>query len=86
VLFVELEATLTERLRRNETEFRLAEKPYKRDLTWSRQHLLDSDARYQFNSGGQFAGRSDYLHIDNTTLSPKEIAEQVIVAFDLPYM
>lgn len=32
VVFVELEATQAERLRRNETPFRLAEKPFKRDL------------------------------------------------------
>src|SRR5207237_608154 len=32
VYYVELECELAERLRRNETEFRLAEKPSKRDL------------------------------------------------------
>lgn len=44
VVFAELEATQTERLRRNETEFRLAEKPFKRDLIQSRKQPLELDA------------------------------------------
>jgi AAA domain len=83
VLFVELGASLAERLRRNETEFRLSEKPSKRDLAWSRQHLLDAETKYQLNSAGRFEGRPDYLHIDNTSLSPEEVAEQVIATFGL---
>jgi hypothetical protein len=82
-LFVELEASLAERLRRNETEFRLAEKPSKRDLAWSRQHVLDADEKYQLNSAGRFEGRPNYLHIDNTSLRPEEVAERVITAFGL---
>lgn len=53
VVFAELEATQEERLRRNETEFRLAEKPSKRNIEVSRQRLLADDARYQLNSGGE---------------------------------
>lgn len=83
VLYVELETTQEERLRRNETEFRLAEKPFKRDLDASRQQLLDLDANYQLNSRGRFAGRADYLHIDNTHLSAAEVAEQIVAAFGL---
>ena len=83
VLFVELEASLAERLRRNETEFRLAEKPSKRDLARSRQYLLDAETKYQRNSAGRFEGRPDYLHIDNTSLSPEEVAERVIATFGL---
>jgi hypothetical protein len=83
VLFVELETTQEERLRRNETEFRLKEKPFKRDLDASRRNLLDLDANYQLNSRGRFAGRQDYLHIDNTNLSAAAVAEQIIETFDL---
>jgi hypothetical protein len=83
VLYVELESTQTERLRRNETEFRLAEKPFKRDLDASRQQLLELDAKYQLNSRGRFAGRQDYLHIDNTNLSAADVAEQIIETFEL---
>jgi hypothetical protein len=83
VLFIELEASLAERLRRNETEFRLAEKPSKRDLAWSRQHVLDAETKYQLNSAGRFEGRPDYLHIENTSLSPEDVADKVIATFGL---
>ena len=83
VWFVELEATQAERLRRNETEFRLAEKPFKRDLQQSRQQLLDLDSKYQLNSKGRFVGRSDYLHIDNTELPASTVAERIIETFGL---
>jgi len=83
VAYVELETTQAERLRRNETEFRLAEKPFKRDLEASRRQLLELDARYQLNSRGRFTGQSDYLHIDNTQLSAAEVAEKIVKVFGL---
>jgi hypothetical protein len=84
VLFVELEASRAERLKRNECGSRLAEKPSKRDLEASRRRLLEDDARYQLNSGGKFDGRPDYLRIDNTLLTPGEVGERVIEHFGLP--
>ena len=83
VVYVELETTQAERLRRNETELRLAEKPFKRDLEESRRQLLDLDAKYQLNSNGRFAGRPDYLHVDNTDLTADAVAERVIATFGL---
>ncbi|MBW3571154.1 MAG: AAA family ATPase [Gemmatimonadetes bacterium] len=83
VVYVELEATQEERLRRNETEFRLAEKPSKRDVAASRQRLLEHDAVYRMNSAGEFDGRADYLRIDNTALSPEDVAERIIAHFSL---
>lgn len=84
VLYVELQATQEERLRRNETEFRLAHKPSKRDRAASRQRLLEADAAYELSSGERFHGRADYLRIDNTRLSPAESAEQIMAHFALP--
>ncbi|MEO6876282.1 MAG: AAA family ATPase [Opitutaceae bacterium] len=84
VIFVELEATQTERLRRNETEFRLAEKPSKRDLTASRKHLLEVDAKHQLNSRGVHDGRPDYLRFDTTALSATQAADWIIAHFSLP--
>ena len=84
VLFVELEATQAERLKRNESVSRLAEKPSKRDLVASRRGLLDLDERHQLNSGGKFDEREDYLRINNTLLAPAEVAERVIRHFGLP--
>jgi hypothetical protein len=84
VVYVELQATQEERLRRNETELRLAEKPSKRDLAWSRANLLDCDARYQLHSAGRFDGRPDWLRIESTDLSPADVAERIITHFGLP--
>jgi hypothetical protein len=83
VVFVELEANQSERLRRNETEFRLAEKPFKRDLEQSRQQLLELDAKYRLNSNGAFDGRPDYFRIDNTDLTAAAVAERIVERFDL---
>ena len=84
VLFAELEATQAERLKRNQCVSRLAEKPSKRDLQASRRRLLEADARYQLNSGGKFDERQDYLRINNTLLTPGEVADRVIEHFGLP--
>ena len=84
VVFVELEATQAERLRRNETEFRLAEKASKRDVARSRRSLLENDATHQLNSRGMFDERPDFLRIDNTHLPPSEVAERVIEHFGVP--
>ncbi len=84
VLFLELEATQAERLKRNECVSRLAEKPSMRDLDASRRRLLELDARHQLNSGGKFDNRPDYLRIDNTHLTPAEVAERLIEHFSLP--
>jgi len=83
VVYVELETSQEERLRRNETEFRLAAKPFKRDLEASRRQLLELDDKYQLNSRGRLAGRADYLHVDNTALSAEEVAERIIAFFGL---
>lgn len=84
VAYVELEATQAERLRRNETEFRLAEKPFKRDLEASRRRLLDDDARYQLDSRGIFDHRPDYLRLETTALAPGEVADRIVAHFGLP--
>jgi hypothetical protein len=84
VLFLELQASQAERLRRNEGASRLAEKPSKRNLEASRRNLLELDARYQLGSGGAFDGRADWLRIDNTHLDPADVAGRVIKHFSLP--
>ena len=83
VVFVELECDQAERLRRNETELRLAEKPSKRDLEQSRKQLLELDEKYQLSSRGRFEGRADYLRVDNTALSAAAVADRIIEVFAL---
>jgi hypothetical protein len=84
VSYVELAATQEERLRRNVTPLRLAEKRPKRDLAHSRALLLEHDATYRFNSNGDFFYPDQHLKIDNTRLTPLEVAEQIIAAFAIP--
>ena len=83
VLYLELEATQQERLRRNQCASRLAEKPSKRDVEASQRNLLDLDAKYRLNSGGQFDARDDYLRIETTHARPREVAIRVIDHFAL---
>jgi hypothetical protein len=86
VFLVELEASQVERLRRNETEFRLAEKVPKRDLAASRRQLLELDVKHRLNSTDELTGRPDYLRIENSALSPDEVAERIIQRFGLTTM
>jgi hypothetical protein len=83
VVYVELEASQEERLRRNQTELRLAEKPFKRDVSASRLRLLKNDAENQLNSTAEFDGRADYLRIDNTAIEPGDVAEMIVERFHL---
>jgi hypothetical protein len=83
VLFVELEASLEERLRRNETEFRLSEKASKRDVAGSKRRLLEHEATHRFSSEGEFDGREDWLRLDTNPLGPGEVADLVIQHFGL---
>lgn len=84
VHYVELQAPQDVRLKRNDTPLRLEHKASKRDVAWSRGNLIRMDERYQLDSGDRFAGRADWLRVDNTHLSPAEVAEQVITRFGLP--
>jgi hypothetical protein len=86
VLFVELEASLDERLVRDAGAARRAEKPSKRDSAVSRRHLIEFDEKYLLNSDEGFfdSRKDDYLRIDNTSLSAATVAEQVVAHFDLP--
>ncbi|MGW2145197.1 hypothetical protein ACWCOT_12890 [Nonomuraea bangladeshensis] len=83
VFYLELSASLDVRLERNKGELRLAEKPSKRDLDWSRRNLLEMDAKYQLNSNGEFKDRADYLRIDNTELPAAAVARLAIKHFGL---
>jgi hypothetical protein len=84
VSYAELTATQEERLRRNETPLRLAEKYPKRDLARSRALLLEHDARHRLNSDGDFFYPDQHIKIDNTHLAPGRVAEQIIAAFAIP--
>jgi hypothetical protein len=81
VYFVELEADQDERLKRNESEFRLSQKPPKRDVEKSRKHLIDNDEQYRLNSNGDFFYNENYLKINNTELPPITVARMITDRF-----
>jgi hypothetical protein len=89
VRLVELYADQDERLARNGTEFRLAQKASKRDLEFSRRNLLAIDADHTLNTGGprtkaeDLIEQNDHVRIDNTNLTPTQAAGQIIKAFYL---
>jgi hypothetical protein len=92
VHFVELEAPLDVRRVRNATELRREHKRTHRDAELSEQILVGLE-RYVLNSPeGQtpepaasvLAGR--VVRIDNTDLSPEEVARRVVARFDLPVL
>ena len=77
ILFVELETSLEERLRRNRTENRLKYKPLKRYFEVSEREILETDKTNQLNSQKQPSGLHHYLKIDNTNLSAEKVAKQI---------
>ena len=81
--FVELSATLERRLERNETPYRMERKPSKRNTEWSRQDILKTAERYKLNTEEGEVLFTHHLKIDNTDLSPDEVADRVIETFGL---
>ena len=82
---IELETTLEERIRRNKTENRLKYKESKRDLEWSEKDLLRSLERHRLNSmpGEGEKIFENFIKIDNTSISAKEVAKMIKEKFDL---
>ena len=77
ILFVELETSLEERLRRNQTENRLKYKPLKRHIEVSEREILETAETLQLNSQHQPNELHHYFKINNTNLSAEEAAKQI---------
>jgi len=82
-LFVELAASQAVRIERNGTEFRLSQKPSKRDRDASEQRLVALDQRHKLNSTDEFDGADNYLRIDNTNVSAALAAKMICDRFGL---
>lgn len=79
VRFVELHATLEERLRRNRTEPRLSEKPSKRDVEASEARILGhEESGRRFNTDGDFFYPDEHVKVDTTELTPLETAKRIL--------
>ncbi len=81
--FVELSADLATRLARNETPYRMERKASKRDVAWSRSNLLKDAENHRLNSDEGEVWFENHMKIDNTNLSPDEVADRVIAQFKL---
>ena len=83
VYLVELEADFKERIRRNETENRLNNKPTKRNVEWSKKDLIKGANEYRLNSMPGEVKEKNYLRINNTNISAKEVAKMIKEKFNL---
>jgi hypothetical protein len=85
VCYVELQADLEVRLKRNRGATRLEQKPSKRDLVASEARLLRHDKEFELNTSDQkpFFYKSNYLKIDNTNLAAAEVAAIIKEKFGL---
>ena len=81
--FIELSADLEVRLERNVTPHRLERKASKRDTAWSRENLLKDTEKHRLNSDEGEVWFEHHLKIDNTYLSPEEVADRIIETFGL---
>lgn len=74
VCLVELEADTAVRVERNKTEHRLLHKPTKRDIAWSEANLLKAESEVRMNSRVGEITDQNYIRINNTELSPEQVA------------
>ncbi len=83
VYYVELVTNKEERLRRNVTENRLANKASKRDIRGSELRLHKDDEIYRLESIEGEMTFEHYMKIDNTNVAPEEVAEIIKNQFNL---
>ena len=81
IFFVELYTDITTRLDRNVSEFRLQEKPTKRNIEHSTNNMLRWEQKYKMNSENDFFYQDNYLRIDNTNLSAIDAAHKIVQHF-----
>ncbi len=83
IYYIELEANIKERIRRNKTGNRLKQKPTKRDVKWSENELKNSVLKHRLNSEKDEIKEKNYLRIDNTDLIPKKVGKMIKDKFNL---
>ncbi|KRE48087.1 AAA family ATPase [Paenibacillus sp. Soil522] len=83
VYFVELEADLEERIERNKTPHRLEHKPTKRDIVRSEQDLIQTLEQHRLNSLEGEIKKENYMRINNTKITAREVAEIIKNRFTL---
>lgn len=81
--FVELETDLNTRIERNKSPHRLEHKPTKRNVERWEKELKDTAKKYRLNSREGEVKKKNYIRIDNTNLSPDDVAEEIKKSFFL---
>ncbi len=81
--FVELEADLETRIERNVTPHRLESKKSKNNIQNSRNNLLEYMKNHRLNSNDDEYICENHIKINNTYLSPEEVANIVVKKFGL---
>ena len=81
--FIELEADVETRLKRNITPHRLESKKSKNDVEWSRNDLLKTMQKYKLNTDEGEILFPNHIKINNTHLSPNEVVDIVMKKFNL---
>ncbi|MBX0356968.1 AAA family ATPase [Halobacillus sp. Nhm2S1] len=77
VYFVELQADVEERVRRNRTPNRLEHKPSKRDVEASEERMMTSMDRLRMNTKDGEINEKNYIKIDNSDLEPSAVAKKI---------
>lgn len=78
VLFIELETSFEERLKRNRTANRLIHKPLKRHIDISEQEIVETSQHVNFNPSTQPEELKLYYKIRNTHLSAEDVAHLIV--------
>lgn len=83
IYFVELEADFNVRIERNKSPNRLANKPTKRDIEHSEMIFRKLEEKYRLNSYEGEIQRKNYIRINNTSISPEDVAQTIRNVFAL---
>ncbi|MEK7586217.1 MAG: AAA family ATPase [Patescibacteria group bacterium] len=83
IYYVELEADLDVRLKRNKTENRLKHKPSKNDIDNSEKYVLETNTNHRMNSMPGEVNEKNYLRINNTDINPVNAALLIKKEFNL---
>ena len=80
---VELFASQSVRIARNDSPNRLRHKPSKKEVQRSLDFLKMADERHQLNTLPDDKKSGNYLWVDNTNLSAEEVVDKVVTTFGL---
>ena len=83
IYYVELEADIEERIKRNKTEYRLKHKPSKRGEAGSDDKLRKSILEHRPNSLEGEIKEKNYIRINNTNIDPVTVANIIKDKFNL---